>query len=71
MTVHSVLNEYRYRVINKSITELTEQEIYSYIFDPKTIPEISKKENMTTFILKKLRGEDVEVFCTRMFNILK
>lgn len=71
MTVHSVLTEYRYRIINRPITEITEAEIYKYIFDPKSIPDNQRRESMPSYIMRKLRGEDLEAFCMRMINQLK
>jgi hypothetical protein len=59
MTIHSLLTEYRYRHINKSISELTEAEIYKMIFDPKTAAEYESKDSMQTFILSNLSKEEV------------
>jgi hypothetical protein len=71
MSVHSVMTEYRYRIINKSISEISEAEIYKYIFEPKTIPDSQKRESISGFILRKLKGEDLDTFCSRKINMLK
>lgn len=52
MTVHSLLTEYRYRHITKSISEISEAEIYKMIFDPKSVEEFDSKEPMHSFVLK-------------------
>jgi hypothetical protein len=59
MTIHSLLTEYRYRHINKSISELTEAEIYKMIFDPKTAAEYESKDSLQTYILSNLNKEEV------------
>lgn len=61
ITVHSVLCEFRYRVIEKPITEVTESEIYKMIFDPKSNDPGKKTESAASFIMKNLRNE-VKIF---------
>lgn len=57
MTMHSLLTEYRYRHITKSISEITEAEIYKMIFDPKSVEEFDSKESMHSFVLKYVSPE--------------
>lgn len=70
MTFHSVLCEYRYRIIDKPITEISENEIYNLIFKSKDIPEETRKVSMTKYILDNLKTESVESFCSRLKNDL-
>lgn len=65
MTIHSLLTEYRYRHINKSISELTEAEIYKMIFDPKTAAEYESKDSLQTYIQANLPKDEVGVHVTR------
>lgn len=57
MTMHTLVTEYRYRHINKCISELSENEIYKMIFDPKTASEFESKETMHTYITNNLQKE--------------
>jgi UDP-glucose 6-dehydrogenase len=57
MTLHTVLTEYRFRHINKAISELTESEIYKMIFDPKAAAEYESKETLQSFLANNLGKE--------------
>lgn len=77
MTLHSLVTEYRFRHINKAISELSENEIYKMIFDPKTAAEYESKETLSSFISQNLSKEvspahqNVDVFCGRLLQTLK
>lgn len=71
MTVHSILSEYRYRIIQKPISEITENEIYNLIFKSRDIPEATRKVSMTKYILGNLQKEKVDSFCERLGSQLK
>ena len=68
LSIHSVLSEYRYRIINKPISEISENEIYNLIFKSKEIPDQSRKLGMTKFILSSLSNESIESFCSRLIT---
>lgn len=65
MTLHSLLTEYRYRHINKCISELSEAEIYKMIFDPKSAAEYESKETLQSFIMSHLRKDEVKLSIIR------
>lgn len=65
MTLHSLLTEYRYRHINKCISELSEAEIYKMIFDPKSAAEYESKETLQSFIMSNLSKDEVDQVVTR------